>query len=825
MKCVVKNNSSMDMGPLLPLLKSLLPYSRKKLGFNRPPSLFFASDTENASKPLGKTAFYDPEGVSITIFVDGRHPKDILRSISHELVHHMQHERGDFGTDMATGEGYAQKNDALRELEREAYESGNMCFRDWEDENKHALQEAKQHFDRKNKKMSAKDKRSDKIESLLMEKWGFKAKVSDVGLIQEEKKSKLLEWQLPDMIPGEEGLHSIYPDWAPGGGEGGILGAPIKAPEKEIEEPGPDMEALRATQAYKDTMQGKQGAIDQTALSDMSLAARDERSSMIGRGIDLSPDAGGFVGPPTPGQEEEWKKGAANTVNTVSALLDRGDLDSRKFAIDALMQNDDVRNGLSGVDAGVDINYLARAKGVDGEFIFNTVDDFRILALPNEDPAKQKLNTKIKGALANATKKSEAAASMLMTDIYGLTMGGESRDTQPTRGIFSPSMLGYEEHHPQAIEFRKGFKEIDANMKRGYTCPDGSDVCTKETGRKEYGQDEYSEAVISLNKKVAGSPSAFGTGAGMPHVVGSHEIDQWGIDQGTELRHHRNTRGGIYSPLRGRNPGNMTAGQQKLRDQHQDGDAARTLLVRNWEMNRREALKGLEDGSSEHEQAKNEFEKNNPFEALMQSYNFLLKQQRSEGSAEVIGEKKFALQLGQDIRNGYKLNRFGVIDPDQREKIGTSAGGSSFHELLSTDFGKETLMPPDFSRESQLWYAYARKTFEIEVNSPEDLEAWKAKMRDDRRPRIVGMASRADIGGRWSNTAMQRRNRLHVARAVFTKRSKEDNSQISRFGADRSHREPKDGYGKPAGRREDDITREALIRKVVQEALKRKFGE
>ena len=170
MKCVVKNNSSMDMGPILPLLKSLLPYTRKKLGFNRPPSLFFTSDAENAAKPLGKTAFYDPAEVSITVFVDGRHPKDILRSISHELVHHMQHERGDFGTDMDTGEGYAQKNDALRELEREAYESGNMCFRDWEDENRQALQEAKQHFDRKNKKMSAQDKRSDNIESLLMEK-------------------------------------------------------------------------------------------------------------------------------------------------------------------------------------------------------------------------------------------------------------------------------------------------------------------------------------------------------------------------------------------------------------------------------------------------------------------------------------------------------------------------------------------------------------------------------------------------------------------------------------------------------------------------------
>jgi len=195
MKCVVKNNSSMDMGPILPLLKSLLPYTRKKLGFNRPPSLFFASDTENAAKPLGKTAFYDPAEVSITVFVDGRHPKDILRSISHELVHHMQHERGDFGADMDTGEGYAQKNDALRELEREAYESGNMCFRDWEDENRKALQEVKKHFNKENEKMSAKKKRNNNVESLLMKKWGFKEQTRQEFNIEvpDAKKSVLSE--------------------------------------------------------------------------------------------------------------------------------------------------------------------------------------------------------------------------------------------------------------------------------------------------------------------------------------------------------------------------------------------------------------------------------------------------------------------------------------------------------------------------------------------------------------------------------------------------------------------------------------------------------
>ena len=84
--------------------------------------------------PLGKTAYYNPDKMEITLFVDKRHVKDILRSLSHELVHHTQNCRGDFNNSKIAGEqGYAQKDPHLREMEREAYELGNMCFRDWED--------------------------------------------------------------------------------------------------------------------------------------------------------------------------------------------------------------------------------------------------------------------------------------------------------------------------------------------------------------------------------------------------------------------------------------------------------------------------------------------------------------------------------------------------------------------------------------------------------------------------------------------------------------------------------------------------------------------
>ena len=117
------------------LVKNFYPFAKKRLRFNKPAELFFKPDFRNAEDPLGKTAQYDPSTFSITLFTANRHPKDILRSFSHELVHHAQNCRGEFDESLVgeMGEGYAQSNEHLREMEREAYEEGNLCFRDWED--------------------------------------------------------------------------------------------------------------------------------------------------------------------------------------------------------------------------------------------------------------------------------------------------------------------------------------------------------------------------------------------------------------------------------------------------------------------------------------------------------------------------------------------------------------------------------------------------------------------------------------------------------------------------------------------------------------------
>ena len=70
------------------------------------------------------------------------------------------------------GEGYAQADEHLREMEREAYETGNMCFRDWEDSVKSTIYF--EHLQKGEKKMSIKDWKNKEIGTLLSEAWGFK---------------------------------------------------------------------------------------------------------------------------------------------------------------------------------------------------------------------------------------------------------------------------------------------------------------------------------------------------------------------------------------------------------------------------------------------------------------------------------------------------------------------------------------------------------------------------------------------------------------------------------------------------------------------------
>ena len=107
--------------------------AREKFNIKKTPKLYFAKNKENANNLLGKTAYYNPSEQSIVLYIINRHPKDICRSFAHELIHHIQNLRGDLEMGDASSATYAQDDEHMRDMEKEAYLKGNLLFRDWED--------------------------------------------------------------------------------------------------------------------------------------------------------------------------------------------------------------------------------------------------------------------------------------------------------------------------------------------------------------------------------------------------------------------------------------------------------------------------------------------------------------------------------------------------------------------------------------------------------------------------------------------------------------------------------------------------------------------
>ena len=97
---------------------------------------FIDGDTENAKDFFGKTAYYDPNKQHIVLYTEGRHPKDIVRSYAHEMIHHIQYLEDRLGDVSTTN---TMEDDHLDKIEQEANLRGTMTFRNWTD----SLQEGK----------------------------------------------------------------------------------------------------------------------------------------------------------------------------------------------------------------------------------------------------------------------------------------------------------------------------------------------------------------------------------------------------------------------------------------------------------------------------------------------------------------------------------------------------------------------------------------------------------------------------------------------------------------------------------------------------------
>ena len=125
-----------------PYMSSILEYMIDEgMKITPLPEIKIRRDEAEAAKFFGKTAYYSP-GVrgedslgekfigEVVLYVEGRHPKDIMRSFTHEMVHHMQNLEGRLGIRTTTN---TNEDDKLVEIEKEAYLKGNITFRNWED--------------------------------------------------------------------------------------------------------------------------------------------------------------------------------------------------------------------------------------------------------------------------------------------------------------------------------------------------------------------------------------------------------------------------------------------------------------------------------------------------------------------------------------------------------------------------------------------------------------------------------------------------------------------------------------------------------------------
>jgi len=175
MKFKIYNETNQDFEEMIDILKMLLPFSRKTLKYDIAPVIKLLDRESDKQEILGTTAFYNPLDYSVSVYTHGRLPKDILRSITHELVHHAQACRGDLTGQEQTELGYAQKNPHLRNMEKQAYLYGNMLLRDFEDVYKERLQENSIYKQERNT-MKLNEWKETELFDMLMEKFVPKAK-------------------------------------------------------------------------------------------------------------------------------------------------------------------------------------------------------------------------------------------------------------------------------------------------------------------------------------------------------------------------------------------------------------------------------------------------------------------------------------------------------------------------------------------------------------------------------------------------------------------------------------------------------------------------
>ncbi|MDP2649551.1 MAG: hypothetical protein Q8P10_01780, partial [bacterium] len=140
--------------------------------------------------------------------------------------------------------GYAQKNPHLREMEREAYEKGNMLFRDWEDDYKKRRQHTtmsekkEQHIEETFTDIFSGRRKS--LNESLMKKFGILKENEELKEQLDEEQTEEDEEQLEEQLDEEQDLEEKHveirkddPEWTKHKQKEGPIKKLISPPEKK----------------------------------------------------------------------------------------------------------------------------------------------------------------------------------------------------------------------------------------------------------------------------------------------------------------------------------------------------------------------------------------------------------------------------------------------------------------------------------------------------------------------------------------------------------------------------------------------------------------
>lgn len=107
-------------------------FAKPTLELEDDPTVFYDFDEQAEQNPLKQhTGLFNPDNNSIVIFCHGRHPKDILRSFAHELVHYSQNVKGAISPEVKQRllQGADIDDPVIQSIEGPAYRNGSFMLR------------------------------------------------------------------------------------------------------------------------------------------------------------------------------------------------------------------------------------------------------------------------------------------------------------------------------------------------------------------------------------------------------------------------------------------------------------------------------------------------------------------------------------------------------------------------------------------------------------------------------------------------------------------------------------------------------------------------